>query len=781
MITLAQLRDFRLFAANPSFANPSWEQASPRVLILRLSTFSDVERSTPHVFLAGDIRRQNASAFVDMAFLPQRDDERMMEEAGLPLILGTQSYRPVQEFDVVLVSNSYLLELVNLPFLFSHSGIPLWSRQRDERWPPVILGGSNASAAHALVSEDGDCMVDAIFFGEGENVVGGMVRQFHDRADLPRQARLEKVAAGVDGLWVAGQEAREVHRARCEVGALSAEQLYQPVLPGAEATTARLSITLGCPCVCSFCFEGHDRRPFREIPADSLITAARTLKRETGASTLELSSFNFNTHSELARLLIELNRLFLRVNLMSQRVDILARTPGLLDLELAADKRSFTLGIEGISGRQRRFLRKSLPDADIQRALEALHGHRIREVKLFYILTGRETEEDFAEFARFVKWMKELRRRSEAPPRAVFSFGRLVRMPFTPLRHDPPVLTDAAWRPLLGRAKSICETNGLEFRLSQSWPEYAATQALAMDDPSVADLLVRLSEREGVPEKEVEEWISGRSGQGGDGDQERPRAFSFLETEPSRKSLLRQYLDAKAGKDGAYALSTGRRSVQTESVHKLSGITQAKHKLVPVYREVLLPRETALLGTEWMESWLMRRFLALCPAQTDNVLSIRESLLAPSEALGADIPWFGRSVAAVTAWDLQSFAEAASGVPELFDAERRHFVPGSWTDMRVSLWLPAAHFPRPADRLAEFLRDSHAPVTIRRNGDAFTFVVPEKSARRKAVLSGSGAGTDEGATLELSLGAKFRLEDFLVSFGSRSASRGALTEVLSVR
>ena len=775
MISLPQLRDFRLFAANPSFANPSWEQASPRVLILRLSTFSDVERSTPHVFLAGEVRRQNASAYVDMAFLPQRDDQRMMAEAGLPLILGTQSHRPLQEFDVVLVSNSHLLELVNLPFLFSHSGIPLWSTQRDARWPPVILGGSNASAAHALVSKDGDCMVDAIFFGEGENLVGGMVRQFHDLADLPRQTRLQRVAAGVDGLWVAGQEAREVRRARCELSALSAEQLHQPVLPGAEATTARLSITLGCPCVCSFCFEGHDRRPFREVPADSLIAAARTLKRETGAGTLELASFNFNTHSELSRLLIELNRLFLRVNLMSQRVDILARTPGLLDLELAADKRSFTLGIEGISGRQRRFLRKSLPDADIQRALEALHGHRIREVKLFYILTGRETEEDFAEFAGFVKWMKELRRRSEAPARAVFSFGRLVRMPFTPLRHDPPVLAEAAWRPLLGKAKSICETNGLEFRLSQSWPEYAATQALALDDPSVADLLVRLSEKEGVAEKEVEAWISGRSGQ------ERPGAFSFLETESSRQSLLRQYFDAKAGKDATYAQSSGRRSVQTESVRELSGITQAKHKLAPTYREVLLPRETALLGTEWMESWLMRRFLALCPAQIDNVLSIRESLLAPSQALGADIPWFGRSVAAVTAWDPQSFAEAARGVPELFDAERRDFVPGSWTDMRISLWLPAAHFPRPADRLAEFLRDSHAPVTIRGNGDAFTLVVPEKSARRKAVLSGSGVGTDAGTALELSLGAKFRLEDFLLSFGGPAASRGALTEVLSVR
>ena len=150
-------------------------------------------------------------------------------------------------------------------------------------------------------------------------------------------------------------------------------QVGAPILPGPEAATARVSITLGCPCLCSFCFEGHDRKPFRAIPAPQILSAARELKMPTGASTLEVESFNFNTHAELAFLLDGLNRMFHRVNLMSQRVDILARTPGLLDLELAADKRSFTLGVEGISARLRRFLHKSLAEEDIRTVVEALH------------------------------------------------------------------------------------------------------------------------------------------------------------------------------------------------------------------------------------------------------------------------------------------------------------------------------------------------------------------------------------------------------------------------
>jgi hypothetical protein len=782
-------RDFRLYLTNPTFANPAWEKAAPHVLILRLSAFADIERSTPHLFLAGEVRCGSPSAYIDMAFLPQREDARLMEDAGLPLILGTQSHQPLELFDLVLVSNSHLLELTNLPFLFSHSGIPLWSRQRDQRWPPIILGGSNATAAHALLSEEGDCMVDALFFGEGEGAVARIVKELFRPNNLPVKTRMAEMAGRIDGLWPAVGLTQEIHKARCDVGMIAAGPLWQPVLPGVEATTTRLSITLGCPCLCSFCYEGHDRRPFREIPADSLEAAARKLKIETGASTLELASFNFNTHSELAKLLIRLNLLFLRVNLMSQRADILARTQGLLDLELAADKRSFTLGIEGISSRQRRFLRKSLADADIRRALEALHGRRVREVKLFYILTGRETEVDFTEFAGFVKWLKDVRRRAEAPPRVICSFGMLVRMPFTPLRYDPPVLSEAAWRPLVGRAKSICETNDLEFRLSHPWPEYAATQTLALDDSSLAGLLVRLSERgcvssDGPPPEvrnDIEEWIR-EHGEHllVEKPQEHRFAFSFLETEASRESLYRQYLGAKAEKDASYATSA-QSIIPATSARELAGITRVKHKLSPVYQVAIFAREAAGLGTEWKESWLMRRLLALCPGQIENVLSIKECLVAPSTALGADTPWFGRSVVGVTAWDPASFIQAARSVTELFGDEMPAFEPGTWAALRISLSLPAFHFPDPVESLAAFLNDSHAPVTIKTDGDSFQFIVPDKSIKKKAILEGKGTRSAGGASMELVLGAKFRLCDFLGSFESAAARRSAQVEIISVR
>ena len=116
---------------NPTFANPSWGAAPLRLLIVRLSTFADVERSTPHLFLAREIRREMPGAFIDMAFLPCPADQALLREHGVPLCIGTQSHRSLDEFDLVLVSNSYLLELVNLPHLLAGSGVPVWASPEE--------------------------------------------------------------------------------------------------------------------------------------------------------------------------------------------------------------------------------------------------------------------------------------------------------------------------------------------------------------------------------------------------------------------------------------------------------------------------------------------------------------------------------------------------------------------------------------------------------------------------------------------------------------------------
>ena len=71
-------------------------------------------------------------------------------------------------------------------------------------------------------------------------------------------------------------------------------------------------------------------------------------------------------------------------------------------------------------------------------------------------------------------------------------------MPGTPLRHEPPLLEEASWRQGIGRVKSICETNGFEFRLALRWAEYAATQALALGGHSLHTLVEQIAGAGGI-------------------------------------------------------------------------------------------------------------------------------------------------------------------------------------------------------------------------------------------------------------------------------------------
>ncbi|MFN3761708.1 MAG: B12-binding domain-containing radical SAM protein, partial [Anaerolineae bacterium] len=528
-----------------------------RVLIARLSPLRDVDRSIPHHVLFHEVRRALPEADVDLAFFPPG---RVGDT--LPPLTGIHSHRPAREFDLILVSNAYILELLNLPYILLRSGIPLFAGERSEDDPVILLGGSNAMAAQAIIREDGDALADGIFFGEGEGRVGEIVRALAGGGG--RRERLEAAAATGPGLWVAGTRRRTV-KAVCRPRPQDLPTVY-PLLDTPEAHTAYLQITWGCPAFCSFCFEGYDRKPYRELPARELLAVARELKQAQGAEEIGLYSFNFNTHGEIFDLLLELHRLFDRVSLKSQRADILWRVPGLIEAELAAEKREFTLGIEGISARQRAFLQKSLPTDEMTALLERLVREPIRRIKLFYILTGYETEDDLGEFRAFVRWLRDVRAASPSRPRVIFSVGPLVRMPFTPLRYDRLFLEEKPWRPLVGAVRSACETNGFEFRLAFDWAEYATTQVLALGGYWLVEPLVARAQEGAFYDRRLPRgywealraWME-RAGLWNDaflGEKgpDYPFPLEFVQTDIPADFLYRQYQAARAGLDPGYCL-----------------------------------------------------------------------------------------------------------------------------------------------------------------------------------------------------------------------------------
>jgi hypothetical protein len=558
------------------------------------------------------------------------------------------------------------------------------------------------------------------------------------------------------------------------------------------------------------------------VPREAVLEAAQRIKAEQGAETLELYSFNFNTHSDILTLLLDLNRLFVRVGIKSQRVDFLYTTPGLIQAEVMADKRSFTLGIEGISRRMRAFLRKSLETEAIEGVLAALMREKIREVKLFYILTGHETEADIEEFRRFLLHLKALRYRTNPGIRIIFSVGLLVRMPFTPLRYDRLFLDEEAWRQIIGPVKSACETNGFEFRMATPWEEYAASQVLALGGYWLHEPLLDLA-REGhcydgglTPGywEALRAWMEtaglwdeellGKKGP----DYTFPLAFvdngigdDFLHCryEEACSGVDESYCLGREGSPGrcmtcgACALPEQRQAIlhhqmeQAESRDywkRLPALMKTKWRLQPVYARLRLPAVVTGVEPAWLNSWALHYLLHTYPELLENLLTAQESLLTVRENAGRFANFYGETIFALRAWDrdalLWQLATVEGAIEEGVAGLVEDFTPGTFSRLRLSLSLPVRHFPAAGQRLRDYLRELYVPANIRGVGAGYVFDLPRKALKKRVLFDGRYMEGDERFQASLLVGPKFDLLGFLRSFEEPERYREASVEIQEI-
>jgi len=151
------------------------------------------------------------------------------------------------------------------------------------------------------------------------------------------------------------------------------------------------------------------------------------------------------------------------------------------------------------------------------------------------------------------------------------------------------------------------------------------------------------------------------------------------------------------------------------------------------------------------------------------VLSVNVSFAAD------DLSWYGQTVAAVIAWDNERFARNLGGP---FVGILDGFQPEAVKSTRVRVELPGAYFPDPAQRLADFLRDAHAPVTLSRAGKTAKLSASPRSLKKKLLLSGTCRVRGAVSVLELEIGQRPFLREWLESFGDSRSARRALVQIL---
>ena len=489
-----------LDGGEPGRQDPAeFNRARKKILICRLSTYDDVRASISHRMLYW-AARQAPDVYVDLAFFPTARDAAVLKDQGIPLWLASGCKMPPTAFDLIAVSISVPQEAFNLPAALRDSGLRLnhEDRMADPAHPLILLGGQAAGSVPFVHD-----LVDVVCLGDGILWLQEILKRFGPA----KHDFLRALATDVEGAYVPSRYRHEYNdgvltkivptsantpfpvRHRVDPPASWIDGYDGAYIPFSdEDTEETLPLAFGCAYRCRFCQTGWLRKGLDASDRDRLREAARRLKTAMAACDLNLLASDACSVPELADIVADLRRFFPRVSVKSLAVSSLARDRSALDL---IEKREFTFGMEGISARLRAYLGKPVDAESLLRIVRDLGPARLRQVKIFFIATGLETDDDMDELDQLLRHL-----RAAAPGcRWITSFMPLFHAPFTPLQFDElHTLSPDLCRWLA----NVVNHAGMEFRWSASPDEIQLMNLMCRAGRAAAPILAKLSLENGI-------------------------------------------------------------------------------------------------------------------------------------------------------------------------------------------------------------------------------------------------------------------------------------------
>ena len=345
----------------------------------------------------------------ERVFSPWLDMEAVMRERDIPLY-SLETKQAVRDFDLLGISLPYEQLYTNALNLLDLAGMPVLSRDRDERYPLVIAGGHACYNPEPMAD-----FIDAFVIGEGEEIIVEVAQMVGRMRGESRYEQLREIAK-IQGMYVPRFYDVEYH----DDGTVRAVMPNEPNIPARVLkrivvtlpkpftkfivpnidtvhNRAPIEIMRGCTRGCRFCHAGMVTRPVRERPVDEIMAAIGEIVQYTGFEEISLLSLSSSDYVWVEELAEEVNREYkdagLSLSLPSLRIE--SASADLLEKIGGTRRSGFTFAPEAATEKMRDLINKYVPDDQVLQTARDVYSRGWRTIK-FYFMIGHpeETLED---------------------------------------------------------------------------------------------------------------------------------------------------------------------------------------------------------------------------------------------------------------------------------------------------------------------------------------------------------------------------------------------------
>ena len=441
----SQSKELRLQDETGTFIH-SWNENRYRIALVYPNTYHQ-GMSNLGFLTVYQLLNQRDDCLCERFFLPDKDELKQYERSGAPLVSLESGHR-LTDFDLIAFSISFENDYLNLPLIFSLSGIPFYSAERDSSWPLVLFGGVCAFINPEPLAD----VVDLVAVGEAEPILPGLfdvlLNTSSDRNDcLGRLAQLPGIY--VPSFYIpVYDETGEVHHYDSDpdvpVHVLrqflndldqSPSRSFIQTDDTEFGNMALTEVSRGCSRGCRFCTAGFVYLPPRERSLDNLLEQVDIgLCQRNRIGLVAAAVSDYSKIQELQQGVLERDG---QISMSSLRLDALSVDE--VEILHQAGHKSVAIAPEAGSQRLRNCINKGIDEEQILASVKMLAAGGIKNLKLYFIIGfPSEQQSDIDAIITLTEsistiWREAGRKRGQLG-NLTLSINPFIPKPFTPFQ-----------------------------------------------------------------------------------------------------------------------------------------------------------------------------------------------------------------------------------------------------------------------------------------------------------------------------------------------------------